>query len=461
MCRVHVALTALVVFLAAATGRAAAAEPTPIELPQGTRAQALAFGPDGRLWFTASKYGVQEDTDVVGSTSLSGERREYALPARTLTTIGGIVSGSDGSLWFADTARSAIGRVTLGGTVTETPLTPGATPQAVAVGPDGAVWFTETEADRVGRIDPNGEVATFPLPSGAEPAGLASGSDGALWIAEHGISRIARLTPDGGLTEFPLGLPKAMPTAVTRAAGGDIWFGEEGANRVGRIDRAGHIAEFAVPGDTRGLGGGTGALAAAPDGGVYFVTGTQIAQNEVGSISSHGVVTGIGCLDPTCALPVNALTVGPEGRLWYATGQRYVGGGGSTGIAETYYGHGTIGSFDPPAPVRVRIPLHRFAVRGGRAKLAVECRGAGGAACRGVIRLQGRFKLPGWRHRSEAIVGWRSFSVPAQATHRVAVRITSYGLRLLRLGHGKLHLLATASIHGGFGTSEKVVLLRH
>jgi len=457
MRRVHLGLTTLVALLAIGTGRAAAAETAPIELPQGTRARALTFGPDGRIWFTATSFG-SGSTDLVGSTSLSGEKREYELAARTLTTIGDIVAGSDGHLWFADTARSEIGKVSLDGKVAEFPLSQGSAPEAVAQGPDGAIWFTESKADRVGRIDGNGAISTFALPGGAEPAGLANGPAGALWIAEHGSGRIARMTPDGTASEFPLPEAAGKPLQIARSTDGDLWFSEEGVNRLGRIDTSGHLAEFEVPGNTGGVGGGTSALAPAPDGGVYFVTGTERAGNEIGELSPAGDLTGIGCVDPSCTLPVSGLAVGPEGRLWYATGVRYTGGGGGTALDELHYGRGTIGTFAPPAPIQVIVPAQRSLARERHARILVECKGAQRAICNGVLRLQGRFKLPGWHHPSEAIIGWRAFRLQAETNHRVTVKLTKYGLRLLRLGHGRLRLLAVASVHGGYGATGKIVL---
>ena len=64
-----------------------------------------------------------------------------------------IAPGPDGALWFTEASGSKIGRITLGGTVTEfSTLTANAQPLGIVAGPDCAMWFTEGQANQVGRI---------------------------------------------------------------------------------------------------------------------------------------------------------------------------------------------------------------------------------------------------------------------------------------------------------------------
>jgi virginiamycin B lyase len=48
-----------------------------------------------------------------------------------------------------------IGRITIGGVVTEFPLpVPSSQPDKIVLGPDGNLWFTEHNGGKIGRITP-------------------------------------------------------------------------------------------------------------------------------------------------------------------------------------------------------------------------------------------------------------------------------------------------------------------
>jgi virginiamycin B lyase len=62
------------------------------------------------------------------------------------------VAGPDGALWFTETGRDRIGRMTTSGAITDYPV-PTTSSQLgdILAGPDAAMWFTETKSNRVGR----------------------------------------------------------------------------------------------------------------------------------------------------------------------------------------------------------------------------------------------------------------------------------------------------------------------
>jgi virginiamycin B lyase len=60
--------------------------------------------------------------------------------------------------------------MTLDGTFTEYPLTPGSFPNRIVVGPDGALWFTELNTDKIGRITTRGTLSEYPINGG--PVGI-------------------------------------------------------------------------------------------------------------------------------------------------------------------------------------------------------------------------------------------------------------------------------------------------
>ena len=74
----------------------------------------------------------------------------------------GIITGADGNLWFTESAGHRIGRITLGGAITEFRLpTAIAGPNGITCGPDGNIWFAEADVDQLGRITPQGQITKY------------------------------------------------------------------------------------------------------------------------------------------------------------------------------------------------------------------------------------------------------------------------------------------------------------
>jgi virginiamycin B lyase len=104
---------------------------------------------------------------------------EFPIPTVASQPLG-IAPGPDGALWFVESAKSKIGRITTAGTVTEFNI-PTASSGAftIAPGPDGALWFTERNANKIGRITTAGVVTEYPVPTAnSSPAGIVAGPDG-------------------------------------------------------------------------------------------------------------------------------------------------------------------------------------------------------------------------------------------------------------------------------------------
>ena len=149
-------------------------------------------GPDGAIWFT------QFTGNRIGRVTVDGTLTEYRnsdarqrserhrpsrrpqsgarlRPSATVgqralrdarSATGGAAASAFGacvaamaqsdSLWFAETLRNKIGRITTTGVVTEFPIPSADTqPLGVAAGPDGHVWFAESATatgNRIGRL---------------------------------------------------------------------------------------------------------------------------------------------------------------------------------------------------------------------------------------------------------------------------------------------------------------------
>jgi gluconolactonase len=128
----------------------------------------LAFGPDGRLWFTDS--GTEEDPRV-----------EEPAPGRLFV----LDSSGDGEFLMER---------------------PKVYPNGIAFDAERRLYWTESMGHRVCRLD-NGEATTFSqLSDGHVPDGMAFAADGRLFVCTTISGGVTVLSPDGEvLEEIPLG----------------------------------------------------------------------------------------------------------------------------------------------------------------------------------------------------------------------------------------------------------------
>jgi virginiamycin B lyase len=156
-----------------------------------------------------------------------------------------IFRDADGTLWFADPERSAIGRVSVAGRVSY--FTRGLTrwnsgPQYLTRGPDGALWFTEVRG-RIGRLAKDGTISEFSrgIPTRSFLGGIVAGCDGNVWFTLYHGNELGRITPGGLVTRFRDGIypssgnddsvPDSIPVTDQR---GRIWFNEPQGGRIAR-----------------------------------------------------------------------------------------------------------------------------------------------------------------------------------------------------------------------------------
>jgi virginiamycin B lyase len=276
---------------------------------------ALRFDPQGDLWFAEEEGGRA----TIVRRAPSGAQRKIRLPRGGSIT--GLAIGTEGDAWYTRAGTgftrhsrrsAAIGRVTANGLGTQTPLARGSLPASVAVGPDGAAWFTETKANKIGRMAPGGKPQLFALESGVHPRQIVAGPDGALWFSEEGRK------VEGGQVE----------------------------DRIGRITTGGEVTQFPVA-----FGKSTTALAADPSGMIWFTTDT----GEFASVSTAGVVGARGCYRSDCPTGIRAISLAPDGTLWFAADHESCSGcGGGSALMNANLGS-PVGSIPtaalaPPAP---------------------------------------------------------------------------------------------------------------
>ena len=239
----------------------------------------------------------------------------WAVPAVTITEFsagipatanpGGIVTGPDGNVWFAESVTGQVARITPQGVVTQFAAgTPLYGPANIAVGPDGNLWFTEANTHAVGRITPAGVVTTFTTGITQYTAAIVAGSDGNMWFTE-GSNMIGKITPTGVVTEYPGA--HGETNSITAGPDGNLWYATLD-HSIGRITTSGVVTSFTAGIDASW---GSSRITTGPDGALWFT----IDSGGIGRISTSGVVTefsaGLAGTEPL------GITTGPDGALWF------------------------------------------------------------------------------------------------------------------------------------------------
>ncbi|MGX7002509.1 Vgb family protein [Caballeronia sp. KNU42] len=183
-------------------------------LRDGSAARFITAGPDGNMWFTevaTGETGIDNGmTGAVGVITMSGVIQEFLLPT-VFADPRAIAWGPDGNLWFTERAANKIGFIDPATKqITEFPITrSNASPEGITWGPDGNIWFTERNANRIGRFDVASENITELLvpTNGASPLAITLGPDRNLWFTEQNAGKIGKIS-------FPL---PPLPSVVTTA----------------------------------------------------------------------------------------------------------------------------------------------------------------------------------------------------------------------------------------------------
>jgi streptogramin lyase len=189
----------------------------------------MVAGPDGSLWFTAAAYGNGDHGKVIRVSTAKKVAVFDDFPV-VPGQLSSITPGPDGALWFLDPTHYSsflggqdpgpgprLGRITPAGAVSEYPLP--VVPRAITTGPDGNLWASTRGG--VMRITPAGVATAFNDPHVHDGGAIVAGPDGSLWIADRG--GVTRFGVDGRFQErldygfLAAGTPNSeQPILVTR-----------------------------------------------------------------------------------------------------------------------------------------------------------------------------------------------------------------------------------------------------
>ncbi len=244
-----------------------------------------------------------------------GIRFEVHSPLARSTAIGGLTVTADGSAWFTEVNRNAVGRLTADGRYTEYPLpTPDRQPQGIATGTDGGVWFAEESiaVNQIGHLSLDGTLAEYGqgITDTTQPWRIAAGTDGNLWFTEIGqqppfTNRVGRITPAGRVTEFVA----KVPDEIAEGPDGAMWFTAEG-ERLGRITPGGGVSYVNFTGGT------PQGLVAGGDGALWLVLNDSPPDAaRVSRVTPDGAETDFPVPGPARGL--SSIALGGDGNLWF------------------------------------------------------------------------------------------------------------------------------------------------
>ncbi|HUC30347.1 MAG TPA: LamG-like jellyroll fold domain-containing protein [Candidatus Acidoferrum sp.] len=321
-----------------------------------------AAGQCQNLWFTETNGTV---TNNIGFITPDGATINEFTPPTHAAFPYSITAGPDGNVWFTENQPNKIGEfnsVGGGAGIGEDPITSATLPGTnssygalgLTSGPDGQLWFTEsvcvTDPCFVGSISTTGTLNIYGVPtSDVGPLGITAGPDGNLWFTETGLgahSGIAKLTTAGTITEYQTPTGGSNPAAVTTGGDGNLWFTETAVNQIGVITTAGaYLHEFPIPpglgsvilnaggssyqaGDVvtviqAGASGGTLVIGSVDGNGAVqsFTTGSigtgYSAATGLSTSGGHGTGLVVNILNTTNAFLPEAITLGPDGNIWF------------------------------------------------------------------------------------------------------------------------------------------------
>lgn len=225
------------------------------------------------------------------------------------TTAVNACTGPDGNIWYCAPVGNKIGKITLGGTITEYAITTAvAGPRNICAGPDGNLWFTENAVGKIAKITTAGTVTEYSIPTGAGcyPQGLCVGPDGNLWFTEVVGSKVGKCTTAGTITEYtpPSVIPGSSAVQeICAGPDGNLWFTEYSDQKIGKVTTAGTFTEYACTGGATPYG-----ICAGPDGNLWF---TEPGTSKIAKITTTGTIT-----EYSPSLVLNGVITGPDGNIW-------------------------------------------------------------------------------------------------------------------------------------------------
>jgi sugar lactone lactonase YvrE len=208
-----------------------------------------------------------------------------------------VAVGSTGTLYVADLDNDTIRAITPDGNVTTLAGSPGVSgnsdgtgaaarffaPQGVAVDGVGNVYVADSANSAIRRISANGDVKTFARLAN-RPEDLALDSSGNIYVADY--FGIRKITPAGEISTIASGFEFLTDVAVD--ANGDIYLADSNSDTVDKITTNGIVV-------VAGFSGRPYGIAFDPEGNIVAALHT----NTIAKASPTGTVTTIAGTSPS------------------------------------------------------------------------------------------------------------------------------------------------------------------
>ena len=232
----------------------------------GGRPWSVVGGHGGEMWVLGRD---ADNTPVVWM--LDGDDVSVAarLPETASPTV--LAAGTDGRLWATDPARSLVLRIDPAGGVDAFATEAVPSPSAV-FGPDGRFWFAEPDLDRLTGMAPDGTAVHHELPAGRRPSVVALGPEGGLWYASAASPRVGSVSSSGAVTEYDLPSVDARVIAMAPGPGPALWLSIDTLDG-GVLARMGGRGELIT--EPLDQGRAPSAMSMGPDGRLWFSTGER------------------------------------------------------------------------------------------------------------------------------------------------------------------------------------------
>jgi len=200
-----------------------------IDLPDPTmRPQDITAGPDGNMWFT-------ELGGRIGRVTMAGAVSMFNVPWAN-SQPHSIVDGPEGSsrLYFTDAGADRIAYVLVDGTTYgSVPLATASDPTGIA-NVDGSIWFAMTARSQLGKLVADSTVLEMAVPGA--PSDLTNGVGNTMWVSLSARNSVAKYSAQGApLGEYTLTSPNSVPTGLAEGPGTNIWVAQTQAGKVARI----------------------------------------------------------------------------------------------------------------------------------------------------------------------------------------------------------------------------------